>query len=353
MLLICSVFASAQDSPLRIFAKPTPLFVKDALHAQGSVILRVEFLSTGRIRRVSVIRGLRGGISELAIEAAKRIEFEPETVGGTPVTKNRNIEYIYRYGSWERSSYRADSSTQSSQTGVDEKADAIVAKAVEALGGDRYLQVKTQIGRGQFSVIRDNAVVSFQTFTDVIVFPDKERTEFKSRGSRTVQVNTGDTGWIYDGDQELIKVQDDTQIGNFNRAIRTSLDNLLRGQWKGEAKLSYVGRRSATLGKRNDAVKLTYGDGFSVEFEFAEDGIPQRAIYFRKVPDGEDVKDEDRYAQFVDIDGVKAPFIIDRFANGAPTSRINFESIEFNKKIPESIFAKPSGSKDAKKSLKL
>ncbi len=235
----------------------------------------------------------------------------------------------------------------------DSKADAVLQKAVTMLGGNKYLEVKTQIGRGKFSILRDSALVSFQTFIDVIVFPDKERTEFKRLGSRTVQANSGDTGWVYDGDQNLIKVQDEAQIANFKRAIRTSLDNLLRGEWKGEAKVSYVGRRPATLGKRNDVVKLTYDDGFSVEFEFADDGTPQKAIYFRKVADGEDVKEEDRYAQFVDIDGVKAPFIIDRFANGSPTSRINFESVEFNKKIQDSIFAKPASSKDAKKALKL
>ncbi|HTK26137.1 MAG TPA: hypothetical protein VL327_06240, partial [Pyrinomonadaceae bacterium] len=72
---------------------------------------------------------------------------------------------------------------------ADEKAEAILKKAVQVMGGDKYLNVKTQIGRGRYSVIRDGAVVSFQSFIDVIVFPDKERTEFKGSGVKTVQVN--------------------------------------------------------------------------------------------------------------------------------------------------------------------
>lgn len=234
-----------------------------------------------------------------------------------------------------------------------EKANAVVAKAIQNLGGDRYLQVKTQIGRGKFSVIRDNTVISFQSFVDVIVFPDRERTEFKGGGSRSVQVNTGDAGWIYDGDQELIKSQTEAQVANFKRGIRTSLDNLLRGYWKGEAEVSYIGRRPATLGKRNDVIKLTYKDGFAVEYEFAvDDGLPQKAIYKRTGADGEEIREEDRYAQFVDVNGVKAPFIIDRSTNGKPTSRINFETIEFNKNISDSTFAKPSTPKEAKKEWK-
>jgi hypothetical protein len=236
----------------------------------------------------------------------------------------------------------------------DAKAQAIVAKAVQNLGGDRYLQVKTQVGRGKFSVIKEGAVMSFQSFSDAIVFPDKERTEFKSGGVKTVQVNTGNTGWVFDGEQDLVKIQNETQIENFKRGLRSSLDNLLRGYWKGTAELTYVGKRPATLGKRNDVVRLTYKGGMTVEFEFAaDDGLPQKAIYKTQAGEGEEpITEEDRYAQFIEVSGVRSAFIIDRFTNGAQSSRINYESIEFNRSIPDSIFVKPANSKDAKKEVK-
>ena len=242
---------------------------------------------------------------------------------------------------------------QSKSTSADERAEAIVAKAVQVLGGDKYLNVKTQIGRGKFSVISGGAVAAFQSFVDVIVFPDKERTEFRSSGSKTVQTNTGGNGWVYDGDQDLIKVQTEKQIDNFRQGLRTSLDNLLRGYWKGQGELSYVGRRQATLGKRNDVIRLTYKDGFAVEFEFADDGTPMKAIYKRPNSDSEEITEEDHYAQFIDVGGIKSPFIIDRFTNGTQNSRINYETIEFNRSVPDSIFVKPSNVKELKKDLKL
>src|SRR5215210_3025377 len=113
------------------------------------------------------------------------------------------------------------------------QADAILQKAVQKLGGDKYKNVYSQIGRGNFSILKDGINVSVQTFVDVIVFPDKERSEFKAAGVKSVQTNTGATGWVFDGDQELIKVQTEKQVANFQRGIRTSLDNLLRGYWKG------------------------------------------------------------------------------------------------------------------------
>lgn len=246
---------------------------------------------------------------------------------------------------------KADS--QGDPTKSDYKAEAIVAKAVLSLGGNRYLKASSQYGRGKYSVIRDNAVISFQSFIDIIVFPDKERTEFKGSGVKTVQTNVGNTGWVFDGDKEKIKDQDEAQIGNFKRGIRTSLDYLLRGQWRKEATLVYLGKRAASLGKRNEVVRLTYADGTSVEFEFSDDGLPSKAVYKRMNANNEEVTEEDRYAQFVDVSGIKAPFIIDHFAKGVQASRINYETIEFNKSISDSVFEKPSNPKDLKKDLKI
>lgn len=229
------------------------------------------------------------------------------------------------------------------------QAEAIIQKAIQNLGGDKYLNVRSLIGKGKFSIIREGVVVSFQTFTDVIVYPDKERTDFKERGMRSVQTNVPGSGWLYDGEMELLKDQTDKQIENFKRGMRTSLDYLLRGYWRGNGNISYVGRRPATLGKRNEVIKLTYDDGFVVEFEFAtDDGTPQKAIHVRLNADNEEIKEEDRYAQFVDVDGIKAPFIIDRFTAGKQSSRINYQSVEYNKTIPDSIFEKPASAKELK-----
>jgi hypothetical protein len=236
---------------------------------------------------------------------------------------------------------------------ADEKSQAILAKAVSIMGGDNYLQIKTQVGKGRYTLLGDRGVISSQTFLDVVVLPDKDRTEFKGGGTRTIQTNSGTSGWIYDSDLEVVKLQTPAQVDNFKQSIRTSLDYLLRGYWKGEGQLIYSGRRPGTLGKRNDVLKLTFSDGFAVEFEFADDGTPQKAAYKRTNAAGEEIREEDRYAQFVDAEGIKTPFIIDRFTDGHQVSRINYDSVEFNRAIPDSAFAKPASPKEARKDIKL
>lgn len=230
------------------------------------------------------------------------------------------------------------------------KAEAVLQKAIKKLGGENYLNIKTQIGRGKFSVLRDGRLSTFQTFVDVIVYFDKERTEFKGGGVKNIQTNYGDSGWIYDSGAEIIKIQDEDQVNFFKRSIRSSLDYLLRGDWKKEgAVLEYGGKRPASLGKRNEVVKLVYKDGFTVEHEFsADDFLPMKSFYKRTNADGEEIVEENRYAQFITVQGVYTPFIIDHFTGKNHISRINYEEVEYNKTIPDSIFAKPDNPKKVK-----
>lgn len=239
-----------------------------------------------------------------------------------------------------------------SQNKSDEKAEAIMKKAVEKLGGQKYLQVKSQVSTGNFTLIAGGQPQSPSSFVDVLVFPDKERTEFKQGGAKTIQTNAGETGWLFDGATKNIKEQSKSEIEGFQRGLRTSLDSILRDNWRGKAALTYVGRRQASVGKRNDVVRLTYADGFAVEFEFADDGLPVKAIYKRKNANGEDLKEEDRYAQFVEVGGIYAPFVVDHFVNGEHASRINYLTVEFNKNIPDSVFNKPNDPKELKRDLK-
>jgi hypothetical protein len=50
----------------------------------------------------------------------------------------------------------------------------------------------------------------------------------------------------------------------------------------------------------------------------------------------------------ITIDGVTAPFIIDHYRNGTQTSRIAYDTVEYNKPIADSLFAKPASLKAVK-----
>ena len=244
---------------------------------------------------------------------------------------------------------------ETTKTTPDEKAQQIVQRAIQVVGGDRYLSVKTVIGHGFFTEYKDGMSGIPLKFVDYIVYPDKERTEFIGGGQRLIQTNDRDHGWIFDAAARTLKDQNTTQLEDFRLAMRTSAENLLRGWWRAQgATLSYVGRREAGLARRNETVKLTYPDGFWIEYEVAaSEGLPAKVIYERKhkKPDSdemEELTEEDRLLKPVTIDGVVTPYVIDHFRNGIQTSRINYESVELNKTIADSLFAKPANIKAIK-----
>jgi len=236
---------------------------------------------------------------------------------------------------------------------ADDKAEKIVQRAIQAVGGDRYLAVKTVTGRGFFTDYKDGVSGIPTRFVDYIAYPDRERTEFTSL--HVVQGNSGDKGWFFDGAAKTLKDQTSEQLEDFKFGLRTGFENLLHGWWrKLGATLSYVGRREAGVGRRNETVRLTYLDGFWIEYEFsAIEGLPAKALYQRKhkKPDSEefeDVAEEDRPLKPITIDGVWTPFVIDHFRGGIQTSRINYDKVEYNQPLADSLFAKPASLKAIK-----
>ena len=240
-------------------------------------------------------------------------------------------------------------------TAPDPKAGSVVARAIEVLGGNSYLNVKTVVGRGFFTSFKDGMSQIPARFLDYIAYPDKERTEFTGDGIRVIQTNTGETGWLFDGATKTLSDMKGAQIEDFKRSMRTSVENLLHGWWKKEnATLSYVGRREAGLARRNETVRLTYPDGFWIEYEFAaKEGLPAKVIYktTKKKPDSnetEENSEEDRLAKPITITGITAPWVVDHFVNGTQTSRITYESIEYDHPLADALFAKPANIKSLK-----
>ncbi|HLE64412.1 MAG TPA: hypothetical protein VI750_14770 [Pyrinomonadaceae bacterium] len=276
------------------------------------------------------------------------------SISENPV-KRRWTPIAFLFAFWALSAIQPSLLKAQDVSQVDPTAQGIINRAIEALGGSSYLNVRSVVGRGFYTAYKEGASQIPARFLDYIVYPDQERTEFTSGGVRVIQTNSGDTGWVFDGAVKTITDMTPEQIEDFKRSMRTSVENVLRGWWRKEsATLSYIGRREAGLAKRNETVRLTYPNGFWIEYEFgAKDGLPAKAIYKRnrQNPDSGDMEEaieEDRFAKPITIDGVTAPWVIDHFSNKVQTSRINYESIEYNQPVADALFAKPDNVKSIK-----
>ena len=58
--------------------------------------------------------------------------------------------------------------------------------------------------------------------------------------------------------------------------------------------------------------------------------------------------EEDHLAKPITIGQITAPWVIDHFTNGVQTSRVGYESVEYNTPLAESLFVKPTNIKSLK-----
>jgi TonB family protein len=89
--------------PMTASLRPTILYREKAKYTeearqnkiQGTVVLQVVFNVNGSISDVRVVRGLPDGLTEKAIEAAKKIRFNPAVKNGAPVSVRGSLEFTF------------------------------------------------------------------------------------------------------------------------------------------------------------------------------------------------------------------------------------------------------------------
>jgi TonB family protein len=78
-------------------SKPEPLMTEAAKrnNTVGTVVLRAVLAASGEVTNISVVKGLPDGLSESAVEAARRIKFQPAMKDGRIVSQHIQMEYNF------------------------------------------------------------------------------------------------------------------------------------------------------------------------------------------------------------------------------------------------------------------
>jgi TonB family protein len=85
-------------TPVEVLFKPTPIYTEEArkLKLEGDVVLEVDFLSSGALRVIRVVRGLGHGLDEAAVKAAEQIRFKPAQDSGRAVDSRTTVSIVFR-----------------------------------------------------------------------------------------------------------------------------------------------------------------------------------------------------------------------------------------------------------------
>jgi TonB family protein len=89
--------ASDVTTKARILKKPEPSYSDSARNAQveGTVVLRAVLTADGQVRNILVLSRLPYGLTERAIEAARKIKFQPAEKDGRPVSLLVQMEFHF------------------------------------------------------------------------------------------------------------------------------------------------------------------------------------------------------------------------------------------------------------------
>lgn len=227
----------------------------------------------------------------------------------------------------------------------------LIKQVIETRGGARYLNFKTLLATGQFTPFDQGNSTVPVVFTYWHIPFTKERVDFGKgrKKNRRIQVNVGQTGWLYDGDAETLKDQTDQQIKTHLEDGQFDIDRILRVGWKEEGvSVRFAGREELRPGERADVVLIQLKPDVPAYLWLDRNThLPLSLIYERSEAGGL-VKNEYRFFQWVAYDGVKFPNIVDFYRDGIQQNRVNYSSVLLDTPITDDIFAKPVSVKAIK-----
>jgi protein TonB len=82
---------------VRVVSKPEPTYTESArkYSVAGTVVLRAVFSGDGQITNIRILRRLPHGLTDQALDAARKIRFLPAQKDGQPVSMTIQLEYNF------------------------------------------------------------------------------------------------------------------------------------------------------------------------------------------------------------------------------------------------------------------
>ena len=222
------------------------------------------------------------------------------------------------------------------------KAKQIIDQAIDALGGDAYLNVRdvTCTGRlGQFD--HSGELTGFGQFIDFTEPPFKDRQENLPKRN-IVEVYNGDKGW--DLDRGGVSDAPQAELIEFQSNNLKDLDNILRHRIHEPGMVLRYGGPDVVDLKQVDWVELVDSDNRTIRIAFAS----ATHLPVRKTVESRDPKFQmktleiEYYSNYHPIDGIQTPFQVTRERNQMKIFQVFFDKCDYNTNISDSLFTKES-----------
>jgi hypothetical protein len=232
-----------------------------------------------------------------------------------------------------------------SARGQDEaKIQKLFQDAIQAMGGDTFLNVTDMVSNGTFYAFdREGNSSDLVKFDDYTKLPDKSRFEAgnkKKERDVTVFNLEKKEGWILEGQKDTREATPD-EMEAFKNEVKHSLDTIFRTRYKDpENKLFYLGPSDADvqletvrlLDPENDEVTIYFDRLSKLPAKLEYQVVDKRGLHYRETQE---------FSQWHVIQGVNTALRIDVARNGHKYIQQFVLKITYNYKLQDSFFSKP------------
>jgi|SRR5579863_10094609 len=219
------------------------------------------------------------------------------------------------------------------------KAQTLIQSAIQALGGQAYLDIQdiSQEGRTySFHLGTPNSVgVLFWRFYK---YPDQERVEVTKQRD-VVYVYSGDQGYeiTYKGTVSM----DTKTLSEYLRRREYSLDWVLR-KWIHQPGVAFF-YEGSTVASQKPAEQVTIinaqNQGVTLYFDVNTHLPIKKTFSWRDPGDRQRNIEDEEWDGYRDVQGIMTPFSTTRFYNGDMSNQRFLNSVRYNTGVKDSLFA--------------
>jgi hypothetical protein len=222
------------------------------------------------------------------------------------------------------------------------KAKQVIQQAIDALGGQTYLNVRDETCEGRVAFFgHNNQLINYQTVWDYNLFPDKERTEY-SKKRNVIDVYNGDKGWSLD--RGGITDMSPDAVADFQKGLKKDINNLFRFHLKDpDLDFHYNGRDIVDL-KEAEWVEVTYPEHLTIKIAVSRlTHLPVSTQYIsRDAKTHERTIETELFSNYQKVQGIVMPFQDTRTKNGNKLFQFFVSNCQFNTGLKPEFFTRES-----------
>jgi hypothetical protein len=218
------------------------------------------------------------------------------------------------------------------------KARALIAQAIQALGGDAYLNIQdiSQEGR-TYSLHHGEAEGTGVVFWRFYRYPDKDRVELTKKRD-VIYLYRGNEG--FEITDKGTRTEDPVILKDYLRRRQYALDFVLR-DWLKEPGIALF-YEGSTIAAQKDAQQVTImnarNEGVTLYFDSTTHLPVKKSFSWRDPTDKERNVEDEVYDAYRPVQGIMTPFSVTRIYNGEMSNQRFLHTVSYNTGLSDSLF---------------